>query len=277
MDSLGIISRDLGRELSFNEFLYWFAPDNTELGHSPILPDAAHFVDDILYSHNPVLVQFSKIYQQTAIKWSLIHKDDSAYYSIAALRDKYFLSACNLELRKVDHDDRIINDFSMIAAILLRFAVAKIEGDAQNISIVKTQIVTICADESESARLWEKTKKGVLLCIEKRDVHKCVILGSMLSMIVSLLGITRSLRRDVRRKPRSIFRLWGQLVDEANAIMIELGLEGDLPKSLAIIANEYVFDASDYWRDWHRAEKKSSDYYDFDDPDIALIDFDDED
>jgi len=40
VDSLGTISRDLGRELSLNEFLLALAPDVTQLRYSPLIPDA---------------------------------------------------------------------------------------------------------------------------------------------------------------------------------------------------------------------------------------------
>ena len=43
VDSLGVISRDLGHELSLNQFLLALAPDVKQLQYSPLLPDAHLF------------------------------------------------------------------------------------------------------------------------------------------------------------------------------------------------------------------------------------------
>lgn len=69
VDSLGIISRDLGRELSLNEFLNALAPDLSELRYSPIVLDAHLFSEELLAAYHPVAVEFSRRHQQTVIQW----------------------------------------------------------------------------------------------------------------------------------------------------------------------------------------------------------------
>jgi molecular chaperone HtpG len=67
MDSLGIISRDLGKELSLGEFLHALAPDLQQQKYSPIISDAHLFRDELIESYHPVSVEFSRNNQQTAI------------------------------------------------------------------------------------------------------------------------------------------------------------------------------------------------------------------
>jgi hypothetical protein len=71
VDYLGVISRDLGRELSFTEFLAGIAPELHDPNITPVISDAHHYKDSFLATHEPEVVRYSKRHQQTAAKWVL--------------------------------------------------------------------------------------------------------------------------------------------------------------------------------------------------------------
>ena len=53
VDSLSLISRDLGSELSLNQFLSALAPDLKQFQYSPLLPEAHEHRDEVGKSHTP--------------------------------------------------------------------------------------------------------------------------------------------------------------------------------------------------------------------------------
>jgi molecular chaperone HtpG len=200
VDSLGIISRDLGRELSLNEFLTSLAPEHAELGHSPILPDANLFAEDIKGSHHPDLVQFSRLYQQTAIKWTP-GKTTANEAARVALKDETFSAAVNQELRKLDEHGRSRVPLSLGS----NTAIAEIVGDEPKITIVRTRMGTLLEPKSEVARIWELLKR------ESHSVRKgkmrapiCSASGYQLSTnIFCPSGVTCGVAEDItRRKSR---------------------------------------------------------------------------
>ena len=50
--------------------------------------------------------------------------------------------------------------------------------------------------------------------------------------------------------------IWNDLATEANSILLKYGLTENITDSLEFLRAEKIFNASDYWRDWHRTEKK---------------------
>ncbi|MCP4248393.1 MAG: hypothetical protein GY778_15200 [bacterium] len=69
VDNLGIISRDLGREVSISEFLAALAPDRCDPRITPLLLDANLMREPLLRTHMVVSADFSNSQQQTRIRW----------------------------------------------------------------------------------------------------------------------------------------------------------------------------------------------------------------
>lgn len=269
VDSLGIISRDLGRELSLNEFLTSLAPEHTDLGYSPILPDAHLFTDDILGSHHPTLVQFNLLYQQTAIKWTTGKTDNSDTIK-SLVEDEAF---------KVNLSQHLNRPFRMGRPLLELYSlsnipIAEIKGDELNISIVKTRMVTVLAKGSEVARTSDLIEQGILLTYQKRDVQgfaKCLKLNNLYRHLLygrNRRFPNRSVIWDGLTYEESILqeeeffdhpdmnRTWTKMAMEVNAVLNDYGIKEDIPNSAHFVLNAKYFNASDYWRDWYRIEKK---------------------
>lgn len=242
VDSLGIISRDLGRELSLNEFLTSLAPEHAGLGHSPILPDAGLFASDILASHHPDLVQYSLSYQQTAIKWN------PGKIKKIELEDEVFAGIVSMEYRKLrERGDRHLPiDFGE------KIAVVEISGDEPEVQIVRTRIVTLLEEGSEIAEIWGMIQRGMEISYERKQAH------DLLELLQLAALFTRALKPPVGANvygeigSNELIHLWKDIAESANSILKSYGLSGGIPVAVDSITTKKVFDASDYWRDWHR-------------------------
>jgi hypothetical protein len=69
VDYLGVISRDLGRELNISNFLGTLVPDLYDSRMDTIVVDAQAFSSDLIDSHSIVVAEFSKRHQRTVLRW----------------------------------------------------------------------------------------------------------------------------------------------------------------------------------------------------------------
>lgn len=255
VDSLGIISRDLGREVSLAEFLRALAPDLEQLRHSPIVPDAHVFGLEIMGSHCPAEVRFSRRNQQTSIRWVPGRGDDMP----ARCRQlgESFVTRLDSELERFSIDDAFDTGRSFMAPFPT--VIAKITGDDDNIVIVNTRIISIIAAGSALADLWSELENAMKWSLEKLDPGLFVRLMALRNLLdaelhgrhrqlfLTNLGLPR--RSALGPKER---RIWEEQVAKVNAALCAGGGDMALPAEMAPIVPEMIFDACAYWLDWHR-------------------------
>lgn len=246
VDSLGIISRDLGRELSLFEFLNALAPDYGDFKFSPILPDAQLFKYDVIDNYYPISVQFSRRFQQTAIKWAPNNgysTNDLKYL----LRDKAFSQNLQREYRnfytKENYKFRI-HDFNI--------GISELSGDEKEVLIVKTRIITIIAKETKIAKIWEIIQKSVRISVEQNNIEICIMLLLFRDIFYNLLA-DQSFSRDFQNTSASV--TWNRYLMKINQFLKNYNID-ELPENPNIIKQDMVFNASTYWRDWYRTQKK---------------------
>jgi hypothetical protein len=131
---------------------------------------------------------------------------------------------------------------------------------------------SVLGKESEPAKLWQLLEKAIVIAVEKRDAHRCMKCLRMSAYYVHWLSFEKLsrypreeyfsfyeediyARRRISRKPVQDL-LWARLATGVNAIVEEYKLEGVVPDSPEFLLKEKRFNASDYWRDWHRSQKK---------------------
>jgi molecular chaperone HtpG len=255
VDSLGIISRDLGRELSLFQFLNALAPDYRELRYSPILPDAFIFSNIINENHDPAEVQFSRQHQYTVIKWvpSEGKKSKSIIY-----QNEDFQQKVQGEYQKLSQDLGIDDDDHFRATHWeqenQRIAIANLMGDEPKVKIVKTRIVTILADGSDFAKIWEALQFGVEEGYRQLNPVQYIVFFKLQVIYNFSIGYRFNERRELENQQRAILgRAWSKLAEMANQIMPKIEECAAVPESFDFPENGVTFDASFYWRDWHRA------------------------
>ena len=164
VDTLGIISRDMGRELSVNEFLSALAPEIVELAFSPLMPDALPFADGLRLSHAPERALFSVERQQSVVAWCVRHDQPQSWIDIQTwAQDKDFLD-------RVTKICRAAEQFSLLEIEPLRVDIAPIEGDDERIDGITTRIGVICRPGSDFADIWHSVRSAAhCLSIDQND------------------------------------------------------------------------------------------------------------
>ena len=165
VDSLGLISRDLGRELSLNEFIGVFAPDEQELSYSPIVPDAHQFRLSFALSHAPAHAQFCRKHQRSAIKW--VPRDKGSVSSL-------FLNAFgSFEFNKELEDVMTKNRYLMHTAIvgLRSIDVADLVGDDADVLAVKSRSGFVVKSQTIEAVVIHTIKRALVMLMSMRRYH----------------------------------------------------------------------------------------------------------
>ena len=73
VDYLGVISRDLGKELNVSSFLGSLAPEQYNPNVSPIVMDPEAFASYLIRSHRVVEVDFGRKHQRTLLRWERLY------------------------------------------------------------------------------------------------------------------------------------------------------------------------------------------------------------
>ena len=253
VDYLGDISRDLGRELSVNDFLSIVAPERRNLQMTPTCPDASDFLEQILHYYKVVKAEFSRKEQQSTVKWEnrRLHFSDLDTQLMKIVSDS---SVADLYGNKYSIPrsmrSMIKND---IKISLLGITFAPIEGDLKDIVGVRTKLISIYKPDIAFAQLWQIFIDGICHLYSIGVRHEVVSLLSLARIIKALLDSANHPRISSDRE--TLMRQWIYEVEEINPVLKKISPGKELPikiKDLLSDVLENTFDASDYWMDWRR-------------------------
>lgn len=277
---LGTISRDLGKELSLNEFLGTLAPELRDHRINALVPDSSEFRKEILLSHVVKDVEFSRSNQQTMVNWTLV-KDKVAWSDSLKLRNETLnLETAHKTLRE------IIELIMPIESILLRvesnvrqtymsILAAPITGDLKAVHGIKTRVATILDSQKPIGQVWDKLitiLNGYSQTGKIDEGYLWIILGiaslmagfSGESEITELLGgagVSRQTRyyaipQRSYKVTNSLRELWkesgSQIIKFHNIDKEDVVAVIKLDLSDLIGDEENWFDASAYWWNWSR-------------------------
>jgi hypothetical protein len=251
VDYLGVISRDLGRELSFGVFLSGIAPDLLDPLMSPVISDAYHYKNDILTTHCCELVRYSKRHQQTAVKWVRRREPPQA-----VTLNKVEVEAVRQRVGSMDdlmvprHSGGIdFYDLFRVDDVL----VAEIEGDIKDVKAVRTRLAAVLAPGSDWAKLWSSLRSGVLELHGKVSLTEFVTIWCIAMVIHSVFTGRRMGSLGLFGRGISLQLFWKELLAELEDSGRFQALGIQLPDDIQDLqAREYWFDATQYWLDWDR-------------------------
>ncbi|GBE92260.1 HD domain-containing protein [Nostoc cycadae] len=260
VDSLGTISRDLGRELSLNEFIVALAPGYKELQFTPLVPDAHLFSEVILNSHRPELAKFSRQHQQTAIKWIRRTSNDINFsINVINLLSENFVKDIAINYIYTDQERRKRNPFfeNLIKALnskelfVIPMDIVKISGDDNQVQMVQNRITTMIKQGSDLEKLWSTFKEALLYL--KNQKPDTIDLLRAASAVYSF-SLNSHLKRKVyysSPSAESYIFAWKDGVDILRSAFRDINSNIDLPDSInKLVAHSHIFNASNYWRDW---------------------------
>lgn len=249
VDSLGIISLDLGRELSLNEFLIALAPDVTQLRYSPLIASAERSTDAIHATHAPERVEFSRVHQQTAIKWSM-SSGEEIKIDIEKLvpRGRYesLLRAARLDQEEISYDERLFLQRVEGFGFQIEMYSAELSGDDPKVQGVNTRMGPILQPKSALHVAWQTIRTGVTELVKDAEFPE----------IKTALNVAHafgfSLSRDDDRYGIA-YSMWRSSIHRFRNLLDERGIKTELPTEIrGLVEGGTVFDATTFWRDWEQ-------------------------
>jgi hypothetical protein len=232
LDLLGTISRDLGREVSLNEFLAKLAPDLQHFRFSPLVPDAAVFNFTMATNDYPEFVEVSRQHQYSAVRWLRgFNKPSQLSLRLDSFRPDYI----EMARRIYSERDPVTRDYGYMRSIDVY--AAPIRGDAHGLEGVVTDVGIFLSPGSPAQRFWTSLRD---LATSLAETSESQVRFADVYMVAATLA-------DWIREPSSParwFRVWGAVSDDVRQTL-------EIPRNVAeIITGEAIFRARSYWRDW---------------------------
>jgi len=234
VDSLSLISRDLGKELSIHEFLAALAPEFTQLRYSPLIPDAHMFALTIRKNHDVERVEFDESFQQSAIKWRPCSEGSKR---------------SDMSLTRLDLGEDIARKMSAQTSYSsylygprrssLWVDFAPLVGKDSEVQIVLSRLGCVLKSDSPAARLWVSVISALVDLAKSEAIEELIALWRVAELII---------------ERNTDYERWTQSMSPYGSRWRERGI--DLPEDLSSFLKKYRrFDASSYWRDWSRGSE----------------------
>jgi hypothetical protein len=259
VDYLGVISRDLGRELNISNFLGRLAPELYESTINPIVVDAEAFAEKLRESDSVVQIKFSRKHQRTLLRWKAVgdqadHQrvelDDLDIEGFRRAYSNFGLDTADIRLYIGRVGSR--KGREVISRRVNKVVFGEIEGDIEGVRGVRTRIVTMLRRDTETANHWQKLRRSWMLSRSVLSSYERSVLAVgmvLFSAAASNEGPRYSWRPD---NMRQLVHPWTALSPELNRLLQEVGIEDALPLDLQEIIgpSDGWFDASSFWLDW---------------------------
>lgn len=258
VDSLGLISRDLGRELSLSEFVSALAPDHSHLKYPVLVPDVSLFKYDIINSHQPAFATCNRSMQQTSIKWARcsISNDGRTDYAHGRSIE---LDASYRE--RIAHAVHAVSDLGPYTDVMNIWLVTT---DTDDIDLIQSRVGILLRATSSLANLWLSIRRVLIHVMGERDPFVAAQVLRAASAFSLLTGDrVGEYRFDSRYDSRFDSRFdsrggslkivrdnWSYGLPALRAAEARLSLPGRFPETLTPIPPDRIFNARSYWRNW---------------------------
>jgi hypothetical protein len=235
VDSLGTLSRDLGKELSLNEFLLALAPDLHQLRYTPLLPEAHQHPFELAAAHRPVNVRFSRQHQLTAMRWVGGSGPEDLRLTWPWGGNREYAEAFYDAYRRMP---RRTSDLSLSYNFL--YYAAPLEGDDANTQAVRNRIGVVFKPSAPLVQTWTTIRDLILLRVKLESPFEELLLIARLAAAFSS-GLTG------KRNSYEPEQEWRNARNDIRSEIPDCPLPFEIP-----IRPGDVFDASQYWLDWNR-------------------------
>lgn len=253
VDSLGIISRDLGRELSINAFLSALAPERCDPNMTPLVLEAELMGEHLLQTHRIANADFNIAQQQARICWELgdsWHAWRAQGGSEASVVECARL--CTPWLEQAMGDDSLK---ATVAKFLITrqsdLELAPLMGDDRNVFALKGRVTNVLDETSLTGMLLADTRRlfkhargnGAVGDDQAGTICAAAVIERMI-----LAGLEGGL---VESEARQLWleycrRIWTACAGELRETVAPIRMQQVVEE----LANRKTFNASSYWRDW---------------------------
>ena len=262
VDYLGVISRDLGRELNITKFLETVAPDVYDSRFDPIVVEAEAFSDDIAKSHAVVEVDFSRKHQRTVLRWKPAQRLYEWRNGLKGLNYPEVRKFSQTVGLSVLSDARMSHGTSGLPWSIIEniedVSVAEVTGDVGGMIGVRTRMGTILAVDSQIGVLWERMMSAMANAeaVELTVSERATIFVAMFILAFCATGSRRSsfINPFTYTKPEAsdLVGPWRVTELHLRTILVKLHSDTTFSLDLETLVGDHSkwFDASSFWRDW---------------------------
>jgi molecular chaperone HtpG len=257
VDYLGIMSRDLGTELSLNEFLNALAPSYRDKNISVIIPDARMFKTELFLSHIITSAEFSRSNLQTKLSW----QKKSSNNLNGTLHERFVNEMYAKRVLEILEETRLVPDLNprtgesitkSLESILLYTVCAPIQGDLEGIICVRTRFCTVIRSDCQLAKAIINLQDALSDPSILDDEFGIILTGlTLISMAINQDRTYFTLSYNTREIPFSL--IWRSLIEKLNKVLKKLNSD-TISENFEEFTGGYknYFSASDYWRNWEK-------------------------
>lgn len=259
VDYIGFMSRDLGRELSLNEFLGTLAPEFQDSRITPVVSDAHQFGHLILSSHTVANVEFSREHQQTLVEWRL--KKDHVR-DATGISDLVSIIGDPLSKKLWEKIDIILSKRARRGGLYPQInatVIAPLKGDMTKVWGINTRVITILEPKSRAAEVLAALNEAILILSKETKLEELSIVCTGGILFSTLCKTAYRGKLESLRMHGDFYPLWGEIFSEISSIFANIGIDKQIPENLSDFENDIhgegiMFNASSYWMDWIKGE-----------------------
>jgi len=254
VDYLGIISKDLGRELNINTFLRTLAPEMYDANVDLILVEPESFRHELRRSHRITEANFSRRLQRTLLRWEPM----SAQNNRGLVSSDLSILDINTVATSVGFDDwagqRSVASPPLVSTeIFASITLGQVKGDIEGVYGVQTRMMTVLQEGSVIAEVWKHLNEAWDKSLEA-NLTKAERVHLLLGIVI--LTRTRGVWGGKYTQPfgmeRDLIGPWRLLESQVNSILKKMEIQFSVPSDLERIVgdNSKWFNASWFWRNW---------------------------
>lgn len=257
VNSLGSISRDLGRELSLNDFLSALAPDLIDDSVNPIVLEAEKIEESIIFGHTPKQVVFSRKQQQTNVRWCkgeswrAILEQHRPWLDKEAYAEVFERAVTLIDVPGIHIDHRHVVIQQALKQINL-FELAEISGDEDSVRMIKTKVCPILHCDSAAGASLNALRAAYTTEVDSSasPVTDKALVALVMMGLISWVNANTFLDNERDDQATWARKLWDAITQ--NDVFRRLPIIPEIaPSKLddVYFANQ-SFDVSTYWYNW---------------------------
>jgi len=260
-DNLGMMSRDLGREIAINEFLSLIAPDLVDKNVTPILIDYDQHISELVGTFRIETVQFQRSEKKVISYWRFDGGEwpqtSKFLEEFKISRDEFLGVAMSYDFSEALLSDRaIMESLTRVEGSINRIYTAKFDGDVEETHWIKDRQLTVLSDESNEAKQLVLLHELGAKLSSGGDAKGKTLIYFAYYLFLLMMGngspgdTTRYLGgNEQNHMIREARRVWNTVADELSEFD---GASSDVwRKGEELFADEAKwFNSSSYWFSW---------------------------
>jgi hypothetical protein len=258
-DYLGIISRDLGREIEIHSFIESIGVDLEGLPLTPLVADASMHASWILNEFETESVSMGLARQYTRIKWRR-EKEEAKFDRLSHVWDwktddtRFLLEVYGDDFRHPRMNVELDRWFDGVMREITTTKVAAFDESIDHAVVVRTIWVTVVNQNKKVGELWSKLADALRRTLTEDPASTGLLTNALVCVSSYCLRGTEDdpNARGLRPSKGGVASWWGANRGRISETLKRLGCGEGVPEHVEELRVGYdeIVDTKAYWRDW---------------------------